>query len=59
MIFKDLKSSPVKTLQMNEIPFSSFIQTFETNRYLDIPRITSKSVFEELCPSSLLDMKLK
>jgi hypothetical protein len=59
MIFKDLMSSPVKTLQTNEISFSSFIQTFETNRYLDIPRITSKSVFEELCPSSLLDMKLK
>ena len=59
MIFKDLKSSPVKIVLMNEIPFSNFIQTFETNRYLEIPRITSKTVFDELCPSSLLDMKLK
>ena len=42
MIFKDLKSSPVKIVVMNEIPFSNFIQTFETNRYLEIPRITSK-----------------
>lgn len=59
MIFKESKPSPVLTLQMSEIPFNSFIQTFETNKYLDIPRISSKAVFDELCPSALLDMKLK
>ena len=59
MIFKESKSSPAFTLQINEITYNNFIQTFESNKYLNVPRITSKSVFAELCPASLLDMKLK
>jgi hypothetical protein len=59
MIFKESNNNPVLTLQMNEIPYTNLIQTFESNKYLDIPRITSKSVFDELCPAALLDPNLK
>ncbi len=59
MLFKESSNNPVLTLQMNDISYNTFTQTFESNKYLNIPRITSKEVFNELCPAELFDAKLK
>ncbi len=58
MILKEQNQKQI-ILQANEIPYNSIVQTFETNKYLLLPRITSKSLFYELCPISSFDMQSK
>jgi hypothetical protein len=54
MIFKESNAKPVLKIKLDEIPYKKFIETFESNKYLDIPRITSKTMFSELCPAANL-----
>lgn len=42
---------PVSTQKSNELTYANILQTFETNKYLNLPRLSSINHFLDLCPS--------
>ena len=49
IVLKELNHNQI-IFQANEIPHSVIVNTFETNRYLHLPRIASKAILFDLCP---------
>lgn len=46
-----LNYKPVATQKANELAYTAILQTFEANKYLNLPRISSSHHFLDLCPS--------
>ncbi|PVD36895.1 hypothetical protein C0Q70_03886 [Pomacea canaliculata] len=50
LMFNEDASSPVATISMQQLPRSTVEEVISANRFLSLPRLSSQSVFEELCP---------
>ena len=42
---------PVSVTKLAELPYSTVLQTFESNKYLNLPRLSSMQHFYDLCPT--------
>ena len=42
---------PVLIQKQNEIPYANILQAFESNKHLNLPRLSSGDLFYDLCPS--------
>ena len=42
---------PLSLINSNELSYANILQTFETNKFLNLPRLSSISHFYDLCPS--------
>ena len=42
---------PIFSQRANEITFANILQTFETNKFLNFPRLSSSQHFFDLCTS--------
>ncbi|XP_076451608.1 dnaJ homolog subfamily C member 16-like [Babylonia areolata] len=50
LMFNEETSSPVATLSMQQLSRSTLEEVITSNRFLMLPRLSSQSVFDELCP---------
>ena len=50
LLFHEDPSSPVASISMKDIPVSTMVELVETNQFLQLPRLSSQSVFDTLCP---------
>lgn len=48
---KNKEHKPVHQQYSNEISFASILQTFETNKFLSLPRLSSSQFYFDLCSS--------
>ena len=49
--FKKQEHKYVHQQYSNEISFASILQTFETNKFLNLPRLSSSQYYFDLCTS--------
>ncbi len=49
--FKKQEHKSVHKQYSNEISFASILQTFETNKFLSLPRLSSSQYYYDLCTS--------
>jgi len=52
MIFNERVDAPVVRIQAKEIPMKSLISAIESKKYLILPRLSSQTHFDDLCPPS-------
>lgn len=50
MLFQEDPTAPVVSVAMKDIPLSTLTEVVEANMYLQLPRLSSQSVFDSLCP---------
>lgn len=53
LMFNEDAQSPVASLSMQQISRSTIDEVIEANKFLLLPRISSQSYFEELCPAEV------
>lgn len=56
VMFNEETTAPIASLSMQQLPHSTLVEVISSNRYLLLPRLSSQSVFNELCP---MEAKLK
>ncbi|KAJ8021396.1 DnaJ-like subfamily C member 16 [Holothuria leucospilota] len=52
LIFKEMLESPAEEMEISNIKTEELSQFLSENKYLYVPRLTSQSMYEELCPES-------
>nr|KAG5695354.1 hypothetical protein BaRGS_006578 [Batillaria attramentaria] len=50
LMFNEDTSSPLATISMQQLSHSTMEDVITSNRFLSLPRLSSQSVFDELCP---------
>ncbi|XP_025835786.1 dnaJ homolog subfamily C member 16-like [Agrilus planipennis] len=50
LLFNENTSRPVATISMKEIPTQSLHHIISSNQYLALPRLSSQSILDSLCP---------
>ena len=50
LLFNEDHSSPIASVSMKDIPLKTMQELIENNQFLQLPRLSSQSVFDILCP---------
>ena len=50
LLFNEDHSSPLASVSMKDIPLNTMQELIEENQFLQLPRLSSQSVFDTLCP---------
>ncbi|XP_043236907.1 dnaJ homolog subfamily C member 16-like [Amphibalanus amphitrite] len=51
LVLKEAPNAPAATLSMDQLPFNTMVDVVEKNRFLVLPRLSSQSVLDTLCPT--------
>nr|CAG4640775.1 EOG090X049L [Eulimnadia texana] len=51
LLFHEDNSKPVARLSMSDLPFSTMKDIIESNKYLQLPRLSSQAMLDALCPA--------
>lgn len=59
LLFNENVSTPVASISMKDIPTTTLHNIISSNQFLALPRLSSQSVLEELCPCAWNKPKMK
>lgn len=51
LLFQEDTKTPVASLSMNDLSLSTLVEVVESHQFLQLPRLSSQGIFDQLCPS--------
>nr|CAG4646174.1 EOG090X049L [Macrothrix elegans] len=57
LIFQEDSNHPAARLSMTDLPYSTMKDLIESNKFLQLPRLSSQLVFDSICPSEISSVR--